>query len=39
MKANFLEHLEGTARRLPDKTAFYDDREGMTFRDYGIRIS
>lgn len=31
MKANFLEHLEETARRLPDKTAFYDDREGMTF--------
>ena len=33
MKANFLEHLEATARRLPDKTAFYDDREGMTFRE------
>ena len=33
MKANFLEHLEETARRLPDKTAFYDDREGMTFRE------
>ena len=33
MKANFLEHLEETARRLPDKTAFYDDREGLTFRE------
>ena len=32
MKANFLEHLEETARRLPDKTAFYDDRESMSFR-------
>ena len=33
MKRNFLEHLEETARRLPDKTAFYDDREGLTFRE------
>ena len=33
MKKNFLEHLEETARRLPEKTAFYDDRESLTFRD------
>jgi len=33
MKKNFLEYLEETARRLPDKTAFYDDREGLTFRE------
>ena len=33
MKANFLECLEETARRLPDKTAFYDDRGGLTFRE------
>ena len=32
MKANFLELLEETARRLPEKTAFYDDREGLSFR-------
>ena len=37
MKANFLEHLEETARRLPDKTAFYDDREGMTFHELEIK--
>ena len=33
MKNNFLEHLEETASRLPEKTAFYDDRENMTFRE------
>ncbi len=31
MKANMLEYLEETARRLPEKTAFYDDRESLTF--------
>ena len=31
MKANMLEYLEETARRLPDKTAFYDDHEKTTF--------
>ena len=31
MKANMLEYLEETAKRLPDKTAFYDDHEKMTF--------
>ena len=31
MRANFLEYLEDTAARLPEKTAFYDDRESMTF--------
>ena len=33
MKTNFLEHLEETARRLPDKIAFYDDRGSMSFRE------
>ena len=31
MKANFLEYLEETVQRLPDKTAFYDDRESLTY--------
>ena len=31
VKANMLEYLEETAKRLPDKTAFYDDHEKMTF--------
>lgn len=33
MRANMLEYLEATARRLPDKIAFYDDRERMRFAD------
>lgn len=31
MKANMLDYLEETAARLPDKTAFFDDRECLTF--------
>lgn len=31
MKANMLEYLEETAKRLPDKTAFYDDRESLSY--------
>ena len=31
MKANMLNFLEETSSRLPDKTAFYDDREKMTY--------
>ena len=41
MKASMLEFLEETARRVPDKTAFYDDREKMTYaalRDKAKRI-
>ncbi len=41
MKANMLEYLEETARRVPEKIAFYDDRESLTFaglRDRARRI-
>lgn len=41
MKANMLEYLEETAKRLPQKTAFYDDRQSLTFealRDLARRI-
>lgn len=31
MKANMLEYLEETAERIPQKTAFYDDRESLSF--------
>lgn len=31
MKANMLEYLEETAGRAPEKIAFYDDRESLTF--------
>jgi len=31
MKTNFLEYLEETALRLPGKTAFYDDKDRLTF--------
>ncbi len=31
MKANMLQFLEETAKRLPEKTAFYDDHERLTF--------
>ena len=31
MKANFLEYLEETTKKLPDKIAFYDDRESLSY--------
>lgn len=31
MKSNMLIYLEETAKRLPNKVAFYDDRESLTF--------
>ena len=31
MKANMLEYLEQTAARIPERIAFYDDRESLTF--------
>ena len=31
MKRNWLEYLEETTERVPDRTAFYDDRESMTY--------
>ena len=31
MKANMLEFLEDSACRVPDKVAFYDDREKLTY--------
>ena len=33
MKRNFLEYLEETAKRVPDRIAFYDDREKLTYAD------
>ncbi len=33
MKTNFLECLEETAGRLPDKTAFYDDKDRLSFAE------
>ena len=32
MQTNILEYLEHTAARVPDKTAFANEQEGMTFR-------
>lgn len=32
MRANMLAYLEETAARLPEKVAFFDDAESMTFR-------
>lgn len=34
MQANVLEWLEGTAARLPDKTALWDETEQMTYLEY-----
>ena len=34
MQANVLEWLEGTAARLPDRTALWDETEQMTYREY-----
>ena len=31
IQRNVLEYLEATAERLPDKTAFADDKESLTF--------
>ncbi|MGN0753259.1 MAG: amino acid adenylation domain-containing protein [Aristaeellaceae bacterium] len=31
MKANMLEYLEGTARRVPERVAFYDDQDRLTY--------
>ena len=31
MKANMLDYLEETAQRVPDRMAFFDDRESLTF--------
>lgn len=31
MKSNMLEYLEEAAMRLPEKTAFYDDRDSLTY--------
>lgn len=31
MKTSILAYLEETARRVPEKTAFYDDRESLSF--------
>ena len=31
MKANMLEYLEATAKRVPDRIAFYDDQESLTY--------
>ena len=28
---NILEYLEANAQRLPDKVAFYDDKEKLTY--------
>ena len=33
MKKNFLEYLEETANRVPERIAFYDDREKLTYAD------
>lgn len=32
MQTNVLEYLEHTVRRCPEKTAFADDKQGLTFR-------
>ncbi len=31
MQTNILEYLENTVRRLPDKVAFYDENQSLTF--------
>ena len=31
MKANMLDYLEATAKRVPDRIAFYDDQESLTY--------
>ncbi len=31
MKTNMLAYLEETAARVPDKIAFYDDQDSLTF--------
>lgn len=41
MKANMLDYLEATAERVPDRVAFYDDQESLTYarlRDSARRI-
>ena len=41
MKANMLDYLEATAKRAPNRIAFYDDQESMTYatlRDRSRRI-
>lgn len=35
MTNNLLEYLERTEARVPGKTAFFDDRDGMTFAQLG----
>ena len=31
MKANMLDYLESTVERVPERVAFYDDQESLTF--------
>lgn len=31
MKANMLDYLEATAQRVPERVAFYDDQESLTY--------
>lgn len=41
MKANMLDYLEATVQRVPDRIAFYDDQESLTYaalRDSARRI-
>ena len=33
MQTNILEYLEKTAARVPDKTAYADDKTALTFRE------
>lgn len=33
MRTNILQYLEATVERTPDRTAFYDDREALTYRE------
>lgn len=37
MQTNILEYLETTAQRLPEKTAFADDRMALSFREFEFR--
>lgn len=37
MQTNILEYLEETVKRLPDKLAYADDREGLTFHEVSER--
>ena len=39
MQTNILEYLEETVKRLPDKLAYADDREGLTFHRKEQRLS